>query len=178
MHIECIAFLAVSFGFSCVILTEINTGYKVTISTHTELIFHSVKTAPTKLCCCAFSCRYGEPPAFSVLTLPRAPPPRGKDTNQGLPCLVCHPRPLWLYAHATRSPFPMLQKWGNLLPSSPVPSESDSYTREQRIPSIAPVSSFQGSKTVGQLPPFRGCPQVRHRGNARRGGLAWFMYLW
>ena len=47
MHIECIAFLAVSFGFSCVILTEINTGYKVTISTHTGLIFRLSKTAPT-----------------------------------------------------------------------------------------------------------------------------------
>ena len=35
--------------------------------------------------------------------------------------------------------FPMLQNRGNLLPSHPVPSESDSYTREQRIPSIAPV---------------------------------------
>ena len=34
----------------------------------------SVKTALTKLCCCAFSCRCGEPPTFSALTLPRAPP--------------------------------------------------------------------------------------------------------
>lgn len=61
-------------------------------------------------------CRYGEPTAFSVLTLPRAPPTRGKDTSQGLPCLVCHPRPLRLYAHATRSRQPMLQNVGNLLP--------------------------------------------------------------
>ena len=106
-------------------------------------------------------CRCGESPTFSVLTLRRAQPTRGKNTPQGLPCLVCHPRPLGLYAHATRYPRPMLQNWGNLLPSYPVPSVGGGYTRRQRTPSIAPVSSFQGSKTVRLLPSFEGA----HRAN-------------
>ena len=111
---------------------------------------HSKTSVPNKLCLSCL-CRCGEPSAFSALTLPSFPTRTG-EVSQGLACLVCHPRPLRLYAHATRYPRPMLQKWGNLLPSSPVPSAGGGYTRRQRTPSLAPVSSFQGTMTARLSP--------------------------
>lgn len=98
---------------------------------------------------------------------PRIPYPRpggGYTRRQRTPSLapvLKHPRFRYpLHTFVCRRPLPYLLTL----------SDSDAYRLRDFVVKV--------QRRWANYHPFGWCPQARHRVNARRGGLAWFMYPW